>query len=57
MKVSATLHTSQGDIRVNLFPDHAPKTVSNFVGLADGTKEYTDAKRQGRDSPVRSTTA
>src|SRR6185295_3696337 len=25
-----------------LFPNHAPKTVSNFVGLAEGTKEWTD---------------
>ena len=47
MKVTATLHTSRGDIRVNLFPDHAPKTVSNFVGLADGTKQYTDRNAKG----------
>ena len=39
---TATLHTNHGDIVLNLFPDHAPKTVSNFVGLATGTKEYTD---------------
>ncbi|WP_058235100.1 peptidylprolyl isomerase [Devriesea agamarum] len=38
----ATLHTSVGDIRLELFPDHAPKTVENFVGLAKGTKEFTD---------------
>ena len=38
----ATLHTNHGDIVVNLFPDHAPKTVANFVGLATGTKEYSD---------------
>lgn len=37
----ATLHTSMGDIEVQLFPDHAPKTVANFVGLAEGTKEWT----------------
>jgi peptidyl-prolyl cis-trans isomerase A (cyclophilin A) len=37
----ATLHTSLGDIRVNLFGDHAPKTVDNFVGLATGEKEWT----------------
>jgi peptidyl-prolyl cis-trans isomerase A (cyclophilin A) len=40
----ATLRTSKGDIVVRLFPDHAPKTVSNFVGLAEGTQEYTDPK-------------
>ena len=40
----ATLHTSQGDIRLILFPDQAPKTVKNFVGLAEGTQEWTDPK-------------
>ena len=38
----ATLTTSLGPIKVKLFPDHAPKTVQNFVGLADGTGEWTD---------------
>ncbi len=37
----ATMHTSLGDIRLNLFGNHAPKTVDNFVGLATGTKEWT----------------
>ncbi|GAA1488741.1 peptidylprolyl isomerase [Brachybacterium sacelli] len=40
----ATLHTNHGDIRLELFPDHAPKTVDNFVGLAEGTREFTDAE-------------
>ena len=40
----ATLKTNRGDILVHLFPNHAPKTVDNFVGLAEGTKEYTDPK-------------
>ncbi len=40
----ATLHTSLGPIRVQLFPDHAPKTVQNFVGLADGSKDWTDPR-------------
>jgi len=40
----APLHTSMGDIEVHLFPNHAPKTVANFVGLAEGTKEYTDPR-------------
>ena len=39
---TATLHTNHGDIVIELFPDHAPKTVENFVGLAAGTKEYAD---------------
>jgi len=37
----ATLHTSLGDIKVNLFGNHAPKTVRNFVGLATGEIEWT----------------
>jgi len=42
MAQKATLHTNHGDIVINLFGDHAPKTVANFVGLATGTKEYSD---------------
>jgi peptidyl-prolyl cis-trans isomerase A (cyclophilin A) len=38
----ATLQTTKGDVVIKLFPDHAPKTVNNFVGLAEGTKEWTD---------------
>lgn len=40
----ATMHTTAGDIRVELFENHAPTTVQNFVGLATGTKEWTDPK-------------
>ncbi|MRH28323.1 peptidylprolyl isomerase [Microbacterium sp. SYP-A9085] len=40
----ATLHTNHGDIVVNLFGDHAPRTVANFTGLADGSGEWTDPK-------------
>lgn len=40
---TATLHTNHGDIVIELFDDHAPQTVANFVGLASGTKEYIDA--------------
>ena len=36
----ATLHTSAGDIRVELYGDHAPKTVQNFVDLASGQREW-----------------
>jgi len=38
----ATLHTNHGDIAVNLFGDHAPRTVQNFTGLADGSGDWTD---------------
>lgn len=31
----ATIHTNHGDIVINLFGDHAPKTVKNFVDLAN----------------------
>ncbi|MGQ0679287.1 MAG: peptidylprolyl isomerase [Actinomycetota bacterium] len=41
MATYATLVTSLGEIKVLLLPDHAPKTVANFVGLATGTKEWT----------------
>jgi peptidyl-prolyl cis-trans isomerase A (cyclophilin A) len=37
----ATLHTNHGDIRLQLLPDHAPKTVRNFVELAEGGREWT----------------
>jgi peptidyl-prolyl cis-trans isomerase A (cyclophilin A) len=40
----ATLHTSAGPIRLELFRNHAPKTVRNFVELAQGTREYTDPR-------------
>ncbi len=48
--IYATLHTSKGDIRINLFPDHAPKTVRNFVGLATGTQEWTDPRTRAKSN-------
>ncbi|MDQ1718863.1 MAG: peptidyl-prolyl cis-trans isomerase, partial [Pseudonocardiales bacterium] len=45
---TATLHTSAGDIKVNLFGNHAPKTVKNFVDLATGAKEWTDPKTRAK---------
>lgn len=41
-QMMADFDTSLGKIRVRLFPSEAPKTVENFVGLAKGTKEWTD---------------
>ena len=45
----ATVRTSQGDVVVELFGNHAPKTVENFVGLATGQKAWTDP-RTGAES-------
>jgi peptidyl-prolyl cis-trans isomerase A (cyclophilin A) len=42
--IFATLHTNVGPIRLELFPNHAPRTVANFVGLAEGTTQYTDPR-------------
>jgi peptidyl-prolyl cis-trans isomerase A (cyclophilin A) len=38
----ATFQTTAGVITVKLMPDRAPQTVENFVGLVEGTKEWTD---------------
>jgi len=46
----ATFNTSAGAIRVQLLPDHAPKTVRNFVGLTEGTQEWTDPKTRAKQS-------
>lgn len=49
-KKTATLRTNHGDIVINLFPDHAPKTVENFAGLATGGKSYSKPNASGGDS-------
>jgi peptidyl-prolyl cis-trans isomerase A (cyclophilin A) len=38
----ATIRTNHGDIVVQLFGDQAPRTVRNFIGLADGSQSWTD---------------
>jgi peptidyl-prolyl cis-trans isomerase A (cyclophilin A) len=40
--LTATLRTNQGQVVIRLFPDHAPKTVRNFVELAEGGRQWTD---------------
>ena len=40
----AVFETSQGTIVGRLFEKEAPKTVENFIGLAEGTKDWTDPK-------------
>ncbi len=42
--VYAVFETSLGEITCELFPDRAPKTVENFIGLAKGTKEFVDVR-------------
>jgi peptidyl-prolyl cis-trans isomerase A (cyclophilin A) len=43
-KMFALMETTKGTIKIHLFDKEAPKTVENFVGLAEGTKEFTDPK-------------
>jgi peptidyl-prolyl cis-trans isomerase A (cyclophilin A) len=45
---TATLMTTQGTVTVRLFPDHAPKTVRNFVELAEGGREWIDPRTRAR---------
>ena len=42
----AEFETTLGTFKIKLFHDKAPKTVDNFVGLAEGTLEWTDPKTQ-----------
>ena len=42
--VHALFTTSEGNFKVRLFDEEAPNTVANFVGLAEGSKEFTDPK-------------
>jgi len=44
---SATFETTAGSFTVKLMPEHAPKTVANFIALATGSREWTDP-RDGR---------
>ena len=50
--IYATFKTSMGELVVKLLPEKAPKTVENFLGLAEGTKEWTDP-RNGQKSKAR----
>lgn len=44
---TAILHTNRGDISIDLFGNHAPQTVDNFVGLAKGKKDYSERNASG----------
>lgn len=41
-RLTATLHTSKGDIEIELYDERAPRTVENFVGLSTGEKAWQD---------------
>jgi peptidyl-prolyl cis-trans isomerase A (cyclophilin A) len=41
---TAAFHTNKGAFTVRLMPEHAPKTVANFVALATGGREWTDPR-------------
>ncbi len=47
---SATFVTNQGSFTVTLMPEHAPVTVSNFVALATGAREWTDPRNRKKSS-------
>ncbi len=42
--VYARFATSEGTFTIRLFDQEAPRTVENFVGLAEGTKQWTDPR-------------
>ncbi|MCI5826575.1 MAG: peptidylprolyl isomerase [Arcanobacterium sp.] len=42
--MKATLHTTLGDIAVDLYPEYAPETVANFTELAQGKREWSDPR-------------
>lgn len=44
----AVIETTLGEITCELFREQAPKTVDNFVGLANGTREFTDTQTRQR---------
>jgi peptidyl-prolyl cis-trans isomerase A (cyclophilin A) len=44
MPVTATFTTSKGTFKARLMPEHAPKTVANFVELATGKREWRDPR-------------
>lgn len=47
---TATFVTSRGSFTVTLMPEHAPKTVANFVDLATGGREWTDPRDGAKKS-------
>jgi len=48
----AIIHTTAGDLHCTLFPKEAPTGVANFIGLAEGTKDWTDPKTHAKKHGV-----
>jgi peptidyl-prolyl cis-trans isomerase A (cyclophilin A) len=48
----AIIHTTAGDMHCTLFPKQAPIGVDNFIGLAEGTKDWTDPVSHGKKHSV-----
>jgi len=48
--IAATVTTNRGVIRLELYPDQAPKTVANFAELAEGSREWTDPRTRQASS-------
>ena len=49
---TAVIHTAAGDMHCKLFPKQAPIGVANFIGLAEGTKEWTNPVSHGKKRGV-----
>ena len=50
---TATIVTNRGSFTVELMPEHAPKTVQNFVDLASGAREWKDPRdRMTKSAPL-----
>lgn len=47
MATTAVFKTSEGTIKAKLFEAEAPETVKNFIGLAEGTKEWNSRSKKG----------
>ena len=47
MATTAVFKTSEGTIKAKLFEQEAPETVKNFIGLAEGTKEWNSRSKKG----------
>ena len=49
---TAIIHTTAGDLTCELLPKQAPKTVENFIGLATGTKDWTNPETRKKQHGV-----